>query len=188
MEECDVTLRTQAQQGGCTCDSASHGGFRLGDNNDDPPYHKSFFHRRVRSTVAWRADMEAAVRALKLQVAVGEMVPVDWTRMPPSGGGRWRGYFANCDCDYCRRARAGAAGDLERCLCCDAQVPPDLVEWCTECNCVLCDRCCVRGRYYDTKFCFCCRRFGFEKNVQFFFPRFEKMSPEEDWMAAAWYY
>jgi hypothetical protein len=38
MEECDVTLRTQAQQGGCTCDSASHGGFRLGDNNDDPPY------------------------------------------------------------------------------------------------------------------------------------------------------
>jgi hypothetical protein len=127
------------------------------------------------------------VSALKLQVAAGELVPVDWKRMPPEGGGggRWRGYFENCDCDYCRRARCNEG---ERCLCCDAKVPPDLVERCDECNCVLCDRCFVRGRYWDTKLCFCCRRFGFQKRAQFYFPRFEKKSQNDDWMDAAWYY
>lgn len=191
-EECDMTLRTEEElkQGRCTCDSASHCGFRFGADNDDAPFHKSFFHRRTRSRVSYSMEMEDAVRALKVQVAAGELVPVDWKRMPPEGGGRWRGYFENCDCDYCRRARCGAEGgeEEERCLCCDAKVPADLVERCEECNCVLCDRCFVNGRYWETKLCYSCRRFGFEKNAHYYFPRFEKMSPYLDWMEAAWYY
>lgn len=190
---CDMTLRTQ-EGCCCICDSASHCGFLFGDN-DDAPFHKSFFHRRTRSRVAWRTLMKDAVRALKQQVVAGELVPVDWKRMPPSSGGRWRGYFENCECDYCRRARFAAAADTgndedaaDRCLCCDTKVPPDLVGRCEACNCVLCDRCFIRGRYWDDTYCYCCRRFGFQKNVQFYFPQFKKNSPDDDWMDAAWYY
>lgn len=61
------------------------------------------------------------------------------------------------------------------CLCCETSVYSLNEVVCDDCGCRLCSKCYCCGKYGDTKYCYMCRRFGYQKNEYFWKDVFNNM-------------
>jgi hypothetical protein len=81
--------------------------------------------------------------------------------------------------------------DTETCFCCKSQIKEMKynILHCFDCNSIVCNKCCIQGRYNSDEqlYCFDCRRFSIHKNTQYYFPTLS-FHADEDWMEASWYY
>lgn len=94
----------------------------------------------------------------------------------------------------------------EECLCCKIKLLKLNTYTCDDCGCYICGNCFIQGRYSDIKYCYNCRKFGYEKNIWFYTSYHQSKSVTKsieiiknaewyykdtgdyDWGMASWYY
>jgi hypothetical protein len=170
--ECEMSLRNSSE--GCICDVAIHNCFKFGDGRGDPfdpefendsrsKSHKLYFEALQNS------DNEIVSLSDNSDNSdYSDDILIDESLVPDES----MSYFTNCSCDYCRHIKCVIDDIFEICLCCDTKIllPPDLIIRCEECNCSLCNKCYIHGRYHDERYCYNCRRFSVHKNINYYFP------------------
>lgn len=77
----------------------------------------------------------------------------------------------------------------ESCLCCETQLLEKNSFNCMDCGCYLCGNCFIHGRHFDwgNLLCFNCRKFGHNKNIEYW-SKTSVYNAYDDWWKATWDY
>jgi hypothetical protein len=190
MSECEISLRNSSE--GCICDVAVHNYWKFGDNHDglyDSDFENDYMAKSHKLYFESLQNTDNEIKSVSNDSNASDYsddILIDESLVPDE----LFSYFRNCSCDYCRHIKCIIDDVFQICLCCETKIffPEDLIVRCDECNCTLCKKCFIHGRYHDEKYCYNCRKFSVHKNINYYFPNTKTFNAYNDWMDASYYY